>query len=70
MESHQPKETLSMNFNDIELRLRYPHVFRKQEYFPQLLQNKAASVPRTPAPKLSALNWLITFFRQRRHGPT
>lgn len=59
-----------MNFNDIELRLRYPHIFREQEYSPQSPQNKAASEPRAPAPKFPALNWLSAFFRLRRHSPT
>lgn len=58
----QPKETSSMNFNDIELRLRYPHIFREQEYPPEAPQIKVGLAVRTAARKFFALKWLSAFF--------
>ena len=59
-----------MNFNDIELRLRYPHIFNDQEHSLHSLPDKAVSIPSTSMPKSPALNWLGTFFQQRKHRPT
>lgn len=51
-----------MNFNDIELRLRYPHIFREQEYPPEAPQIKVGLAARTAARKFFALKWLSAFF--------
>lgn len=67
LDGNQQKEILSMNFNDIELRLRYPRYFREQDYSPHSPQDKAASVPGRRRVDLQGLSKWRDVIRSRLH---
>ena len=67
LDGNQQKETSSMNFNDIELRLRYHHYFGERGYFPHSPQHKAASVPSRRRVDLQGLSKWRDVIRSRLH---